>query len=269
MAFFSVVLCLFLKICLSIITLDEHLIKLWNCKILIANFCLLFAGYPYFEMIGINNPLWYVCVLIQCYVLYYFIEWILTKFKFTDIERFRFIVYVALLMICMGLYYMGILNEASFRGCISFSIGILLCSIDRLLKNRICINRKSKRWFGIILVSIIISCSGLVIIGLNQRWVLQFFLFPILVLSVANTNFPRVKIISELGDISFDLYILHYPLMVLVQLVSTIACFNMNHSYITMCVFLLFSWVIAWLIWKYLDLPIRRLVRRFEKKYED
>lgn len=68
-AILSTLICLILKIILDLVGGDLNQIhELLNTKSMITNFLLLFAGYPYMNMRGINNPLWYVCVLIQCII---------------------------------------------------------------------------------------------------------------------------------------------------------------------------------------------------------
>ena len=50
--------------------------SIYNVKTLFANFLLLFRGWGVFDMMGINNPTWYLCILIQCYIVFYVIIYI-------------------------------------------------------------------------------------------------------------------------------------------------------------------------------------------------
>ena len=77
--------CLFTLITESLILIltdnSEQLSMLWGIKTLFANFFLLFSGWRPFVMMGINNPTWYLCVLIQCYLLFYVVQFITEKKK--------------------------------------------------------------------------------------------------------------------------------------------------------------------------------------------
>lgn len=268
MIFIAILMCLLFKTCISIISADGALADLWNIKTLIANFGLVFSGYPYFEMMGINNPVWYICVLIQCYILYYLLEWILRKKMIGKNCYVRLVIYISVILLSMLYYHHGILNGATFRGFVSFSIGILLYIINEEVKSRGIINDSSRILVNLALfIAALLSCT-VVGLGIDQREVLQFFVFPLLVWIMININFPRIDIISKLGDISFELYIIHYPLMVLLQLILSITGFLCDNSYFTMLLFLICSWYIAWLMWKFLDLPMRIRIKELEKKYE-
>ena len=106
---------------------------------------------------------------------------------------------------------------------------------------------------------------GIALFRINQRYILQFFVFPFLVWSMVNARFSDVSVVSRLGDISFELYVIHYPLMVLLQLVLILTGYTLQHSYTTMVLFLIFAWVISGLMWKYIDLPIRNKVKEIKK----
>lgn len=267
MVFVSILICLVFKSVMIIIT-NGQLIELWRPKVLVANFALLFAGYPYFEMLGINNPTWYICVLIQCYILYYIFEYILKKIEINNKNLIRMINYMVIIAIAVIMYHSGVLSELSFRGIVSFSIGILICILNQMLNNNNYINEKNKNLFSLILFILAVISCGTILLGMNQRWVLQFLVFPFFVWSLSNAEVPKVAMVPQLGDISFEVYIIHYPLMVLLQLFLDITRYSMKHSYLTMMIFLIIVWGIAWVMWKYIDLPIRKKVKGYEKKYE-
>lgn len=245
------------------ITADGQLADLWNAKTLVANFGLLFAGYPYFGMMGINNPVWYVCVLIQCYLLFYLLEWGFRKLAADKQRRWRLGTYLAIVCIAVPAFRCGLLNEGSFRGITSFSLGVLICLAYQVCRDRPIVHRK---WLGMACIALAFVLCGLVLLGLRQRWTLQFFVFPIFVFGLLHLDLLGTKVISTLGEVSFDLYVIHYPLMVLVQLILAVTGGVLVHSYATMGVFLLSSWFIAGLMWRYMDLPLRALAKRVELK---
>lgn len=252
MTFISILMCLLLKTFIGLLSFN-NILELWNIKTIVANFGLLFAGYHFFKMIGINNPIWYICILIQCYLFYYFVSYCAESSRVKKTDFTIMVAYLFLIVISMITFHYGLLDELAFRGWASFSIGVILCAFNHLLLNKHIIKDENRKYFGLIFLGLAILFSGGVFLGINQRWILQFFVFPSLIVFLTNTNVPHIKLISDLGDISFELYLFHYPLMVLVQLILMITGSSLNHSYITIILFLLSAWICAWLIWKYLD----------------
>lgn len=144
MVFLSTLVCLLLKTGIQIVS-EGRLTELCNVKTLVANLGLLFAGYPYFGMLGINNPVWYVCILVQCYIMYYLIEWFLNKVSAHEINFVRVCVYAFVVIISFGTFRMSFLNEASFREVTSFSIGILIYLGNKILSERNIINYNNRK----------------------------------------------------------------------------------------------------------------------------
>jgi len=255
MAFCSIAICLFLKSVQGIYLQDNQLIELWSLKSLVANFFLLFAGYPYFEMLGINNPLWYLCILIQCYVLYYIINWIADKF---DLKTW--ILYSSMLLCCVGLWRVGWINVYSFRGITSFLIGTLLCNAGAITAQT---DPKKRRLLGYLCLAFAAASLSLGLLGVNQRLVLVSLTWPAVVFGCFHIDVKEVPIISKAGKVSFEVYVWHYPLMVLTQLVCDILAIQIQHSYFSMLLFLIFVWIVGWMTERFVEKPINRMVRRF------
>jgi len=55
--------------------------------------------------------------------------------------------------------------------------------------------------------------------------------------------------------------------MVLLQLISLSFDISFCHSYRSMILFLLFAWVIAYIMWKFIELPVNKKIRNFEKRF--
>ena len=268
MVFVSILICLLLKTLLSLVTADGQLTTLWNVYVLIANFGLLFAGYPFFHMIGINNPVWYVCILIQCYVIYYAYELILKKRGVKNKDQWRSFFYISLIVSSLIAFRFEVLNESSFRGWSSFSIGILIYIVDDYLHRKHFINDENIKTLGVMFCLLSIFMNGAIFLGMSQRWVLQFLVYPTLVFGIINMPIAGNDAVSSTGNISFSLYVFHYPIMVFMKLVLEIIGETFIHSYITMINFLVVAWMISWLLTDYVYLPIQRKIEVFEKKYE-
>ncbi len=107
----------------------------------------------------------------------------------------------------------------------------------------------------------IISLLIIIILG-HQRWILVFCTFPCLVLGTALVNIKGNNIISTISETSSNLYVWHYPLMLLFQVILDAFELNIIHTYMTMLSFLIISWFIATIIRKYIEKPLNKLIRR-------
>ena len=88
----------------------------------------------YEERRCVNNPTWYISVLMLCYVVFYIIVYIANRIKIHPQYLF-----VVMIFLGMGINTYGInlpfLNGSSSRGYYAFFFGILLAGI--LKKNKI------------------------------------------------------------------------------------------------------------------------------------
>lgn len=240
--------CLFTLIVKSIYA--DNLSTLWNFKSLLVNFLLIFSGYPYFSMIGINNPTWYLCILIQCYLMYYIIRILSEKI---GIRRIWFD--ITIIVLTVGLHHFSLLPESTYRGLEAFSIGVVLCGLREKIPK--------KKWFALILI--ILSIAAIVIIPAQQRRICTFIAFPAIVLlcvwSRFEINDTTRNIISTSGKVSFELYIWHYPLMAVEQMIMRISGFEIERSYLSMTAFVIVAWILAYLLFRYVEKPINQLIR--------
>ena len=222
---------------------------LWNAKTLIANFLLIFSGWPYFGMMGINNPTWYLCVLIQCYLAFYLIEWVSEKLK---INRIWFD--GAMIVLAFGLYRIDLIADSTYRGIGAFSVGSILCGLqDRIPK---------KKWIAgsaLVLSAVLLAC-----IPSQQRRIVTFIAFPAVVMLCAwwegKGSEKAEKLTGLLSKMSFEVYIWHYPLMALEQMISRVTGFGPYRSYWSMAAFALTVWLLAYPLYRYVETPVNRMI---------
>lgn len=129
------------------------------------------------------------------------------------------------------------------------------------------IEKKYSQNAGVLLIVLSLVLSGFILVGIDQRWILKFITWPLLILGVSILDIKGNDIITKASDISFDVYVWHYPLMVFVQLVCAILKLNIKHTYFTMLLFLILSWDISFVSWRYIDVPIRNRLRKLDGKY--
>lgn len=232
-------------------SVQAEIASLWNTKTLCANFLLIFSGWPYFSMMGINNPTWYLCVLIQCYLAFYLIEWMSGKLK---INRVWFD--GAMVILVFGLYRFNLVADSTYRGIGAFSVGLILCGVkDKVPK---------KKWIPIALLAS--SVALLVVFPSQQRRIATFIAFPALVILCVwwkgKISEKAEKLMELLSKMSFEVYIWHYPMMALEQMLLKISGYEFCRSYLTMIVFALVVWLLAYPLYKYIEVPINRTIRK-------
>lgn len=245
----AAIACVFTLLVKSIGAEDLH--TLWNMKTLIANIMLIFSGWPYFSMTGINNPTWYLCVLIQCYFLFYAFLWLCYRMKLN-----RVLVVALLLCVVFMLHRHGVLERNSFRGFESFFIGVALCDLRNQIPQKKCAA------LFLFLVSLVL----LVFLSSMQRRILVLITFPSLVLLSTwyggMKNEAVQRMISQMGKMSFDVYIWHYPLMAFERMLMRVFNFEFERTYLLMTGFTLIIWLLAWPLHRFVERPINKMIRK-------
>ncbi|SEH64645.1 Peptidoglycan/LPS O-acetylase OafA/YrhL, contains acyltransferase and SGNH-hydrolase domains [Ruminococcus flavefaciens] len=250
----TTIACFFTLIVKSV--LADDIFALWNWKALIANFLLLFSGYPYFSMIGINNPTWYLCVLIQCFMVYYLIREISNRLHIPRIWLDCVVVGCVI-----ALKYISILPDSTYRALESFSIGLIICGLEKqkLIK-------KSRYTSLVLLILLAFSAMSSLIISSQQRRILTFVSFPALIILCIFSQFDIIEkyksTITVCGKVSFEVYIWHYPLMATEQMISRISGIEVERCFMTMFLFLLVIWILAYLLYRFVETPINTLIKR-------
>ena len=262
--------CLFILVVKTFLYMDSpsDLSALWNIKAVTANFLLLFSGYPFFSMIGYNNPTWYIAILIQCYAVFYLLKYITNKLHI----RFLFVcsLFVALAVI---LNKFSLLYDNSFRGFETFFIGVIICDISENYKaiiQRVKIAQNKKFVSAFLSLVIIIALCSIFFFPKYQRIALVFGIFPETI--ILSFLYRDVKINSKIRSVfkclcgvSFEVYIWHYPLMATVQLIFKETGRSLDHTYLTLIVFSIIVWIISFFIYRFLEQPINKLIRTKEK----
>ncbi len=178
---------------------------------------------------GINSPLWYLGVLMYCYVITYFIVWFSNKIKVRSM-------YFFIGMVCFGLSViqyeieLPFMNLMTGRGYTSFFLGIILYYIWRSLSH-------SKLTIYSVLCILLCACTyyferDLYLDG--QREVLNYLLFPaILFLTLAVDERFDLSFVRSLkfGELSYDIYVWHYCVISLIMLLNRRYDFMSGNEY--------------------------------------
>ncbi len=159
----------------------------------------------------INNPIWYISVLLLCYAIMYFSTWLAKR-----IDVSPYYLYMGIVLVGIGIQSYGInlpfLNFFSARGYMSFFAGILYMKIAHSLDIK-------KWWIQITAAVIFMFQIFLIYKGLvsNIGMDVIFILWPSLLIlfhSGLARKIIRGKIWSKWAEISFSVYIWHCILLI-------------------------------------------------------
>ena len=201
---------------------------------------------------GVNNPLWYICVLFICYGLFFSIKNLVQR-KRID-ERYF---YLLMIFIGCGVHYWKIelpfLNDGTSRGYASFFLGMFLWQI---------IKKEEKSLFVVsTIISILIGLCLLLNIGLDDQWgIFTFLCWPSLIVFVINLEqIISFKYLSSflvfLGGVSFEIYIWHLPMRNLYMLFLG---FPNKYTAIEMILFIVLTICFSIPLYLFVELRIRK-----------
>lgn len=232
---------------------DTFLLHLfWNIKTLIANFFLFFAGWPFFSLVGINTPLWFLCVLIQCYMVYYLALW-MNQYLRIKTEW----IYGAVIIIFILLNHFRVITWVTFRGIEAFFIGALLEKQ---------IHRVPNHSPALITAALVSFAVSIFTSAVYQQILVTYISFPLLTAAMVRTNLTAKRQvqndISVCGKASFEVFLWHYPLMATEQMIQRLTGIEISRSYLTMIVFTAAVWILACMMYRFVEKPIQDTIRR-------
>lgn len=214
---------------------------------------------------SVNNPVWYISVLLLCYAVFY----LLTRFHGKIPVVY---LYLAMIFLGCGICTYGInlpfLNASSARGYYSFFTGVLLAlALDhwKITAKGVCLCL-----FNIVLI------VGLIIVKYayverDLVFLLTFVLYPSIIV-VFQTDFVK-KLFSHpfwglWGKISYDVFIWHNPMYLAMYIVMKLFSWEIDFTHISsMYIYCLIAEIVGVLSYYFLEQPINRFVKKhFEKK---
>lgn len=209
-----------------------------------------------------NEPLWYICVLLICYCIFYFIHFFCKRHKIPYVYCF-----VIMSIIGIGIFNYNInfpfFNYSTGRGYASFFLG---CIIHYVYANY----PQMKKTF--LKVAIGLSCCCIIAGCINfslfyddvmcQWGIFTFVLFPsIFIIFLEIDKLFVSKRWTVFGGISFELYIWHSPLFVLFSLAKETFKQIMPSPFVLM-IFLLFVTICySYLMYRFVERPIIKYLK--------
>lgn len=216
------------------------------------------AGWS-FENPMINNPMWYISVLILCYILFYISTKISILKKINCIYLYVILVFLGLSIQKNGTD-LAFFNYYTARGYYSFFFGILFsiyfnnCEISKFIK--------------ILSTLLVIFITYLIlkhyhIVEKNINYTLTFIYYPALIIIFNFDIMKKIffsKIIQKIAEISFSVYVWHGVFILLLPIINKYYSFNINFvSYKTMGIFTTILYIFGIISYHFIEKYLRNI----------
>lgn len=218
----------------------------------------------------INNPTWYISVLLLCYAVFYLLTYLSKRWQTPHAYLFVFMV-----LLGCGVQTYGInlpfLNGSSCRGYYAFFFGALLAEGLEWL----CTAKRSQNiyiyiFWGSLMSVAILSCLMVykwewVAGGIN--YLMTFVFYPALIILFSSRPLAKLfdhNCIGTLGKITYDTYIWHCPNFLLLYIIPALT--GRSWSLLTvkaMLLYTVFSFVVGAVSYYALERPINRWINKF------
>ena len=195
-----------------------------------------------------NVPIWSISVEIGIYIIFFLV--------LNNIKKFKIVLPVCISIIFLFLYK-TMLKESGFITCgILFFLGVL---VYQLLQTKI----KKNSFLFLAIILFIFSIVG------NYK---VFLFCPSLLLIVVLLDDlikdkKKQAFFRSCGNLTYPLYLLHFPIMISIILISGVLGFSEN-IYTSVVFFLIFFFgmiTISYFSYRYFEDPLNRIIR---KKYK-
>ena len=197
----------------------------------LGNLLLQLIGVQYWlepGIVSLNNAVWYISVLLLCYIVFFYISKLVVKKK--NIFIFLLPIVAALIVQKCNLN-IPILNYNVTRGIISFGIGVFIGCLSKNLNNRKFITIFSL--VSLFVIGMLYIFLGDQVVG-NLLLLLTFIIYPLLILSLISIDnkleFINTKFTKYLGNLSFGIYLWNLPIQLSTVLLNQIFDFGFNYN---------------------------------------
>lgn len=228
-------------------------------RYLLANFTLTFSGWVSGFDNGINNPTWYLCVLMLCYWLYYLLKNFCIRRNITNLIWIYGAIPVGILLLnkVFHAYNNGypFFFESDLRGIPTFFTGTFLCKGYQKLNNKANMATVSAAAFLVCFV----LCA---LAGFNW-YLLAFTVFPCLVLFLVSAPQMSQRWIGFAGEISFQIYIWHSVINKLVDLQEEAVNRTVPKGVFPMLIVTAVSIGVAMGVYWFFEIPIGKKLRKY------
>ena len=175
----------------------------------------------------VNNPVWYISILLLCYIMFFFITRFAKRIGISPYIGYCSAMILGVIMIQItnrGIVY-PLFNEFIGRGLCTFFEGIIF----RKILDKIEISLKI--YIGC-LISLLVFCVcynyAYDFLEKDFWYTLVFLVYPCLIIIVKKREIPYYKILKNLGNISYNIFMWHLSVYMVFEIIYWTVGFNFN-----------------------------------------
>lgn len=231
---------------------------------LILNLFFIQAGF-FEDGLSFNGPSWSLSCEIIAYILFFYV---LRKVK-NPLPYFIFFVFIGMSILQKQLNMplfnapVGKMLIGFFIGCLTYVLNLQILKLEKKNKNII---------FLIILilsvlVGVMVQKAGYMKIFGHWDRVMPLLVYPLMILSALNVlflnKFFSLKPFTYLGDLSYSIYLIHFPVQLMMVTFLPMTGLVPNYrSWTGLAVFMAITVVLAALSYHLAEKPLQNLIRR-------
>lgn len=216
-----------------------------------------------YQNIEPNCILWYLCVLIICFAVYWIVLYVAKKLKVSS--RFLF---AAVIFLGISVYNYPInfpfANTLVARGYISFFTGVVLVELIAKFGKKI-VSRISAAVLVMLVLYGFYDIELLFGTGVDQQFTLVFIVYPAIIGFLVNTPSLDVlfnnKPMQLLGNISFEMYLCQYHVFMLIHLLEAFGVLEFPRSDAGMFLALALIIAMSVLVHFFVEKPITKAIK--------
>lgn len=191
----------------------------------------------------VNNPTWYISVLLLCYLVFYYITYWSHRLNVSPYYGYLFMIFVGMGIITYGISIPGFTNETA-RGYYAFFFGIVF---HKFLSSELMKEIRSAFFGCIFLLITFLMIFQWDIVSVDINYVLTFIYYPAILVILKSryiANMFKGEFWGKFAEISFNVYVWHSVLQLGIVSIRDIwgVKFNMNGN-ISMLCFTLFCFL--------------------------
>lgn len=211
---------------------------------------------------SVNYPTWYISVLILCYVLFFVFTVIAKKLKTNPVYFYIFAVLLGCGIQTYGVSY-PFFNASTARGLYAFFFGLMLAMFVKkygLPKRVISVSVLIVAFFTLVFI------FRSTLVSNELPYVLTFLLYPAIIVIFETNIVKRIfnnKLWGVAGNISFDVYLWHNPMIPLMYVVMTFFNFSIDFSKLSsMYIFTIISIIVGIFSYYLCERPLAKFVNK-------
>lgn len=199
-----------------------------------------------------NGPMWYVNVLLLCYILMFLVEKSITKLCLNKIMTYMGIVATAVVLNYLMLYF-PFFWSCNARGYISFFMGVIVAYV-------FCKDIATRYKYILSVLGGFVYIIIRLVLGKFNYYGMVLFAYPAIILFITCLPQIKSKVIRFIGAIQYEVYLWNVPIYSFGVLLMYICRCNIEHSYFTMLCFVLCIELIGGVLYLYLEEPINKII---------